>query len=90
VSQSEFFDYLGREQLLTKGNPTCMSVEVALRAEMNLTIVAAAQATDSFFLIGTGGERSVIARPLELARFVDEVREHLELHMLPRRGTDVD
>jgi hypothetical protein len=90
VSQSEFFDYLGREQLLTKGNPTCMSVEVALRSEMDLSIVAAAKATDNFFLLGTGGERTVTARPLELARFVEEVREHLGLHMMPHRGTDVD
>jgi hypothetical protein len=60
VSQSEFFDWLGREQLMTKGNPHCLSVQVALRKEMDMSIVQAAQAGDKFFLLGTGGERNVV------------------------------
>jgi hypothetical protein len=90
VSQSEFFDFMGREELLTKGNPNCMSVEVALRAEMDLSIVSAAQASDKFFLLGVGGERNVRARPAELARFVEELQEHLGLFMVPSLGTDVE
>lgn len=81
VSQSEFFDFLGREELLTKGNPNCMSVEVALRSEMDLSIVSASQASDKFFLLGTGGELTVRAQPQELDRFAQELSKHLARFM---------
>lgn len=60
ISQSEFFDWLGRGQLMNRGNPHCLSVQIALRKEMDLTIVEASQASTKFFLFGDGGERSVI------------------------------
>ncbi|NGM49235.1 hypothetical protein G5B46_06415 [Caulobacter sp. 602-2] len=82
VSQSEFFDWHGREQLMTKGNPHCFSVQVALRKEMDLSIVEAAQAGEKFFLLGTGGERNVQPNPLELTRFVDAFNDHLADKML--------
>lgn len=86
VSQSEFFDWHGREQLMTKGNPNCFSAQVALRKEMDLNIVEAAQAGDRFFLLGTGGERDVQPNPLELARLVDSLADHLTNKMLLTRG----
>jgi hypothetical protein len=81
VSQSEFFDWLGREQLMTKGNPHCLSVQVALRKEMNMDIVDAAQAGDKFFLLGSGGERNVVPNHPELDRFCHTVSEHLHERM---------
>jgi hypothetical protein len=66
VSQSEFFDWHGREQLMTKGNPHCLSIQVVLRREMDLAIVEAAQAGGKFFLLGEGGERNVVPRVGEL------------------------
>jgi hypothetical protein len=81
VSQSEFFDWLGREQLMTKGNPHCLSVQVALRKEMDMSIVQAAQAGDKFFLLGTGGERNVVPNRSELERFCHSVAEHLQERM---------
>lgn len=82
VSQSEFFDWHGREQLMTKGNPNCFSVQVALRKEMDMNIVEAAQAGERFFLFGNGNERNVMPNPLELARFVDSFTDHLTDKML--------
>jgi len=81
VSQSEFFDWLGREQLMTKGNPHCLSVQVALRKEMDFSIVEAAQSIDKFFLIGEGGERNVVPNRDELNRFINVFREHVERRM---------
>lgn len=85
VSQSEFFDWHGREQLMTKGNPNCFSAQVALRKEMDLNIVEAAQAGEKFFLLGTGGERDVRPNPLELSRFIDALQDHLSDRMLLTR-----
>jgi len=82
VSQSEFFDLLGREQLLTKGNPSCLSLQAALRAEMDLKIVEAAQASDNFFLLGHGGERTVIPDAEELDGMVKLIDLHLTKHLL--------
>jgi hypothetical protein len=81
VSQSEFFDWLGREQLMTKGNPHCMSVQVALRKEMDYDIVEAAQATGKFFLLGSGGETTVTPDTDELLRFINTVGLHLTTRM---------
>jgi hypothetical protein len=81
VSQGEFFDWLGREQLLTKGNPSCLSLQVALRAEMDLKIVEAAKARDTFFLIGRGGETNVVADPDELDRLSKLIELHLTKHL---------
>ena len=81
VSQSEFFDWLGREQLMTKGNPHCLSVQVALRKEMNYDIVEAAQARGKFFLFGTGGERNVVPDRQELDRFVNTIKVHFAERM---------
>ena len=81
VSQGEFFDWLGRDELLTKGNPNCLSLQVALRAEMDLTIVEAAQATEKFFLLGRGGERNVVGDSAELRRLVRVVDRHLNERM---------
>lgn len=81
VSQSEFFDWQGREQLMTKGNPHCLSVQVALRKEMDLDIVDAAQAVDKFFLLGSGGEGRVIPDQEELNRLVEQIDEHLAERM---------
>jgi hypothetical protein len=81
VSQSEFFDWLGREQLMTKGNPHCLSVQIALRKEMDMSIVQAAQAGDKFFLLGEGGERNVVPNRSELLRFSHTVSEHLNERM---------
>jgi hypothetical protein len=81
VSQSDFFDWLGREELMTKGNPHWLSVQVALRKEMDMSIVEAAQAGDEFFLLGTGGETTVIPNHLELERFRQKVNGHLEERM---------
>jgi hypothetical protein len=81
VSQGEFFDWLGREQLMTKGNPHCLSLQVALRKEMDMSIVQAAQAGDKFFLLGEGGERNVIPKRNELIRFSKAISLHLDEHM---------
>jgi hypothetical protein len=81
VSQSEFFDFLGREELLTKGNPSCLSVQVALRSEMDLNIVKAAQGLEKFFLLGRGGERNVVPDPNEVEKLVDKLDEHLSEYM---------
>lgn len=81
VSQGEFFDWFGREALLTRGNPNCLSLQVALRAEMDLNIVKAAQAEEKFFLVGRGGERTVVGDPQELGRLVERVNRHLTEHM---------
>lgn len=82
VSQSEFFDWHGREQLMTKGNPNCFSAQVVLRKEMDMNIVEAAQAGERFFLLGGGGERNVIPNPLELNRFIEAFQDHLNDKML--------
>jgi len=81
VSQSEFFDWQGREQLMTKGNPHCLSIQVALRKEMDMSIVQAAQAGDKFFLLGQGGERNVVPNQTELDRLCETVSEHLTERM---------
>lgn len=86
VSQSEFFDWLGREQLMTKGNPHCLSVQVALRKEMDMGIVEAAQAGEKFFLLGVGTERNVTVNPGQLDRFVETVSEHLRDKMAGHPG----
>jgi hypothetical protein len=77
VSQGEFFDWLGHDQLLTKGNPHCLSIQVGLRTEMNLAIVEVCQATEKFFLLGRGGERNVVGNPDELQRLISIINEHL-------------
>jgi hypothetical protein len=84
VSQSEFFDWHGREQLMTKGNPNCLSVQVVLRKEMDLSIVEAAQAGDKWFLLGAGGERNVVPDRSELNRLVHVISEHLADKMTKR------
>lgn len=81
ISQSEFFDWLGRGQLMNRGNPHCLSVQIALRKEMDLTIVEASQASTKFFLFGDGGERSVIPNRAELERFIQIFAEHLSERM---------
>jgi len=82
VSQSEFFDWHGREQLMTKGNPNCFSAQVVLRKEMDMNIVEAAQAGEKFFLLGSGDERNVKPNVLELDRFNMAFMEHLSNKML--------
>lgn len=81
VSQSEFFDWQGREQLMTKGNPHCLSAQVALRKEMDFSIVEASQASDKFFLIGNGSETTVLPDEVELQRMIGTIRHHLNEHM---------
>lgn len=81
VSQGEFFDFVGRDQLMTKGNPNCLDLQVALRAEMNLNIVHATGARDKFFLIGHGGERSVVRDDAELDRLILTIETHLQAYM---------
>lgn len=78
ISQSEFFDWLGRGQLMNRGNPHCLSVQIALRKEMDLTIVEASQAGRKFFLLGNGGERSVIPNRAELQRFIQAFSDILQ------------
>jgi len=82
VSQSEFFDWQGREQLMTKGNPHCLSIQVALRKEMVMDVVEASQASEKFFLLGNGGERSTVPNNSELLRLIDTIQDHLDHHML--------
>ncbi|MGP8078165.1 MAG: hypothetical protein ACLQD8_01695 [Thermoplasmata archaeon] len=77
ISQSEFFDFMGRTMLMSKGHPHCLSTQAALRKEMDFDIVEAAQARDLFFLFGDGQEGNVRPRPKELARFLKVVRAHL-------------
>jgi hypothetical protein len=81
VSQSEFFDWLGREQLMTKGNPHCLSIQVALRKEMDSSIIEASQAADKFFLLGHGGERSVVPDKHALDRLIRSLDSHLAARM---------
>lgn len=81
VSQSEFFDWQGREELMTKGNPHCLSLQVAMRKEMDASIIEAAQAGDKFFLLGNGGERNVVPDQRELDRLIHVIREHLNRRM---------
>ena len=81
VSQSEFFDFLGREQLMTRGNPHCLSIEVALRKEMDMDIVHAAQMSEKFFLLGGGTERNVIPDTTELQRLTTAITTHLDKRM---------
>lgn len=77
ISQSEFFDWQGRETLMTKGNPHCLSLQVALRKEMDLNIVEAAQAHDRWFLLGAGNETNVVPHRDELERLCETVKDHL-------------
>jgi len=81
ISQSEFFDWQGREQLMVKGNPHCLSVQVALRKEMDFDIVEAAQASGKFFMLGEGGETNVRPVHSELARLVQVFKNHLQARM---------
>ena len=81
VSQSEFFDWQGRETLMTKGNPNCLSLQVALRKEMDSDIVEAAQAYERWFLIGNGTETNVVPDHEELQRLIHVVGEHLRERM---------
>jgi hypothetical protein len=78
VSQGEFFDWLGRETLMTKGNPHCFSIQVCLRKEMDLTIVEAAQAEDKWFLLGSGTENNVVPNYEEVHRLYGAINYHLE------------
>ncbi|MEM8640153.1 MAG: hypothetical protein AAGG51_15245 [Cyanobacteria bacterium P01_G01_bin.54] len=78
VSQGEFFDWLGRETLMTKGNPHCFSIQVCLRKEMDLKIVEVAQAEDKWFLLGSGTEKNVIPNYGETERLYNSVCSHLE------------
>lgn len=87
VSQSEFFDWQGREQLMTKGNPHCLSAQVALRKEMDFSIVEASQASDKFFLIGNGSETSVLPDEVELQRMIETIQHHLNEHMIAKVTT---
>jgi hypothetical protein len=82
VSQSEFFDWYGRHQLMTKGNPHCFSVQVALRKEMDFAIVEASQAESHFFLLGEGGETSVKPDNHALADLITAFTEHLHESMV--------
>ncbi len=77
VSQGEFFDWQGRETLMTKGNPHCLSIQVALRREMDEDIVEAAQAFEKWFLIGNGPETNVVPNADELHRLIRVVQTHL-------------
>jgi hypothetical protein len=81
VSQGGGFDWLGRETLMTKGNPHCYSVQVCLRKEMDLTVVEAAQAADKWFLLGSGTESRVELNLRELHRLEENLREHLARRM---------
>jgi hypothetical protein len=81
VSQGEFFDWQGRETLMTKGNPHCLSIQVALRREMDEDIVEAAQAFDKWFLIGNGTETNVVPDEAELHRLIHVVETHLTERM---------
>jgi hypothetical protein len=81
VSQGEFFDWRGREDLLTKGNPDCLSLQVALRSEIDLHIIRASQSTGQFFLLGTGGEAAVVGNSAEIDRLLDTIDKHLSGHM---------
>lgn len=81
VSQSEFFDWVGREELLTKGNPSCLSLQVALRAEMDLSIVELAQLSEQFCLLGRGGERAVVGDIDELNSLIEIIDRHLDERM---------
>lgn len=77
VSQGEFFDWLGRESLMTKGNPHCFSIQVCLRKEMDITVVEAAQAEDKWFLLGSGTERNVSPNYDEAQRMFVSIKKHL-------------
>jgi hypothetical protein len=82
VSQSEFFDWVGREELLTKGNPSCLSLQVALRSEMDLSIPELAQLSEQFYLLGRGGERAVVGNVEEVHDLVEVIDRHLEERMI--------
>lgn len=82
VSQSEFFDWVGREELLTKGNPSCLSLQVALRSEMDLSIPELAQLSEQFYLLGKGGERAVVGKREEISALVEVIDRHLEERMI--------
>lgn len=81
VSQGEFFDWQGRETLMTKGNPHCLSIQVALRREMDEDIVEATQAYEKWFLIGNGTETNVVPDNSELRRLVQVMEKHLAERM---------
>lgn len=85
ISQGEFFDWQGRETLMTKGNPHCLSTQVALRKEMDINIVEASQAHDKWFLLGEGSETSVKPRRSQMERLLEVVTEHLEDKMEPNK-----
>lgn len=82
VSQSEFFDWVGREELLAKGNPSCLSLQVALRSEMDLSIPELAQLSEQFYLLGRGGERAVVGNVEEVHDLVKVIDRHLEERMV--------
>ena len=81
VSKQEFFDWLGRSQLMGKGNPHCLNIEVGLRREMRIAIVEVAQVYENFFLLGTGDEGKVVGYPKELERLLERIRDHLVQRM---------
>lgn len=84
ISQGEFFDWQGRETLMTKGNPNCLSTQVALRKEMDINIVEASQAHDKWFLLGEGSETSVKPKRNQLERLLEVINEHLQERMEAR------
>jgi hypothetical protein len=67
--------------LMTKGNPHCLSIQVALRKEMDYSIVEAAQASEKFFLLGSGSETNVVPDQSELDRLIHVVGEHMARRM---------
>ena len=76
VSQPEFFDWLGRAQLMAKGHPHCLTIQIALRKEMDLNVIEVAQSTDHWFQIGDGHEGQV--RPIQdgMERLLQHILEH--------------
>jgi hypothetical protein len=81
VSKPEFFDWLGRAQLMGKGNPHCLNIVVALRKEMKVSIVEVAQVHGNFFLLGTGNEGRVEGFPEEVERLLERISDHLRERM---------
>lgn len=81
VSQPEFFDWLGRAQLMAKGHPHCLTIQVALRKEMDFSIVEVAQATEHWFLLGDGREGQVVPNQNGLDRLLKHIKDHFAARM---------
>jgi hypothetical protein len=82
ISQPEFFDWLGREELVSKGNPHCLSLQVGLRAQLDEVVIDATQSRDHLYLLGAGSRGLVTGNGPALQALYSRIETHIARHML--------